>query len=193
MATGSGFGYKIGWLAVRDRSAEAVAAVLGLGPLTRTPWPDAVAAAYADGWLLTPPLDGWTLAASRSMPTPEDRLVVPWVAGLSASLGDVQYFITNRVTEYHGWARASGGVVERAFGYHAAEAVFEAGERSAEELALGVGFIPDADWWESDDEDDEDDPLPDEDTVLTLAGQWSFDPRTLEDAPIEELPWTAGA
>jgi hypothetical protein len=71
MEMGAGFGCKIEWLAVRSQSAEAVAAALGLGRLSQAPWRDAVTAAYADQWMLTPPIDGWTLAASRSVLTPE--------------------------------------------------------------------------------------------------------------------------
>jgi hypothetical protein len=191
--TGAGFGYKIEWLAVHLQSAETVAAALGLGRLSPATWQDAVAAAYADRWLLTPPIDGWTLAASRSMPTPEPDLFEPWLAQLSASLGRVQYFGTNRAVDYHAWARARGGVMERAFGYLGGrdQALFDIGERTPEEQSLGVGFIPDDDWWESE-EDEDTDPLPDEEAVLALAGHWGVDPRRLESADIAGLPWIGG-
>lgn len=197
METGAGFGYKIEWLAVHSQSAEAVAATLGLGRLSQASWQDAVTAAYAKQWMFTPPVDGWTLAASRSMPAPDDSRFESWLAALSASLGQVQYFGSNRIVDYYAWGRASGGVVERAFGYcshRGDEALFQIGERTAEEQALGVGFLPDQGWpgWpEEPDEEwlESEGPWPDEETVLALAGFWSVDPRSLEDTPIAGLPW----
>ncbi|MCX5117876.1 hypothetical protein OG992_11845 [Micromonospora sp. NBC_00362] len=190
-----GFGYKIDWLATRDRDADAVAAALNLSRPTPATWRDAVTAAYDDQgqWLLTPPLDRWTLAASRDVPVPEDDRFTPWLAALSQLLGEVQYFGTHRVVEYHGWGRARGGVVERAFAYlgERGEVLFDVGERTLEEQALGVGAVSDED--EPWDDDDETSPWPDEETVLTLAGQWSTDPRTLESAVVPGHPWIASA
>ena len=194
MEAGIGFGYKIEWLAVHDRSAEAVAASLGLSALTRATWRDAVMAAYEGRWMLTPAVDGWTLAASRSMPRPQDdSRFGPWLAGLSESLGPVQYFGTNRVVDHHAWGRARGGVVERAFGYLSGhgEALFDIGEPTPEEQSLGVGFVPDESWWDTWNEEEDPDPLPDEETVLTLAGHWSVDPQSLEDIHIAASPWIA--
>ncbi|WP_433268386.1 hypothetical protein ACQPWR_09160 [Micromonospora vinacea] len=190
-----GFGYKLQWLAVRDRDADAVAAALNLSRPTPANWRDAVTAAYDDHgqWLLTPPIDRWTLAASRDVPAPEDDRFAAWLAALSRLLGEVQYFGTHRVVEYHGWGRARGGVVERAFAYlgERGEVLFDVGDRTMEEQALGVGaaFDEDEPW----DDDDETSPWPDEETVLTLAGQWSLDPRTLESAIVPGHPWIASA
>ncbi|MFE9193521.1 hypothetical protein ACFYL6_28375 [Micromonospora sp. NPDC007208] len=190
-----GFGYKLDWLAIRARDATAVAAALNLSRPTPANWRDAVTAAYDDQgqWLLTPPLDRWTLAASRDVPAPEGDRFAPWLAALSQVLGEVQYFGTHRVVEYHGWGRARGGVVERAFAYlgERGEVLFDVGERTLEEQALGVGTVSDED--EPWDADDETSPWPDEETVLTLAGQWSIDPRTLESAVVPGHPWIASA
>ncbi|MFI6784838.1 hypothetical protein [Micromonospora sp. NPDC050276] len=189
-----GFGYKLQWLAVRDRDADAVAAALNLSRPTPANWRDAVAAAYDDHghWLLTPPLDHWTLAASRDVPVPEDDRFAAWLAALSLLLGEVQYFGTHRVVEYHGWGRARDGSVERAFAYlgERGEVLFDLGERTVEEQALGVGTAYDEDepW-----DDDETSLWPDEETVLTIAGQWSIDPRTLENAVVLGHPWITSA
>ncbi|MET8360972.1 hypothetical protein [Micromonospora sp. NPDC005171] len=190
-----GFGYKLQWLAVRDRSVDTVAAALNLGRPVPANWRDAVTAAHDDhgNWLLTPPLDQWTLAASRDVPAPDDDRFGAWLATLSRLLGEVQYFGTHRVVEYHGWGRARDGVVERAFAYlgERGEVLFDVGQRTMEEHALGVGAACDEDdpW----DDDDETSQWPDEETVLTLAGQWSVDPRKLENALIPGHPWIASA
>ncbi|MFJ2081108.1 hypothetical protein ACIOBK_00860 [Micromonospora chokoriensis] len=103
----------------------------------------------------------------------------------------MQYFGTHRVVDYHGWGRARGGVVERAFAYlgERGEVLFDVGERTIEEHALGVGAAYDEDdpW----DDEEETSPWPDEETVLTLAGHWSIDPRKLEGALVPGHPWIA--
>jgi hypothetical protein len=66
------------------------------------------------------------------------------------------------------------------------------------ETGAGFGYkiewlavhLQSADWWESD-EDEDNSPLPDEESVLALAGHWSVDPRRLEGADIAGLPWIA--
>ncbi|MGS2615395.1 hypothetical protein ACVCAH_12850 [Micromonospora sp. LZ34] len=192
---GVGFGYKLQWLAVYGQGADAVAGALGLSRPTPASWRDAVDAAYHGhgDWLLTPPLDGWTLAASKDVPAPEDDRFVAWLAELSRRLGTVQYFGTHRVVDYHGWGRASDGVVQRAFAYlgERGEVLFQVGEPTADEQALGVAaaYRADEPW----SEDDEASPWPDEETVLALAGRWSVDPRTLDGAPVPGGPYLASA
>ena len=177
--TGVGFGYKLQWLAVRHRGAEAVTPALGLDQFTPATWRDAVEAAYAGRWLLTPPLDGWTLAASARVPAPEDDRFPAWLAGLSRLLGEVQYFGTHRVVEYHGWGRARDGVVERAYAWlgERGETLFDAGPPTTDERAALAET----------DEGDE----PDGETVLALAGRWSVDPRSLGGVPVSGRPWIA--
>lgn len=187
--TGIGFGYNIQWLAVRGHTTDAVAAALRLSRPAPAGWSDAVAAAYGDGWLLSPQVDGWTLAASTHVPAPEDDRFVGWLAGLSRGLGEVQYFGTHRVVEFHGWGRARDGIVERAFGYlgERGSVLFQAGEPTLDERELGVGTIPAEDEpWPEDEEAAW--PWPTEETVLTLAGRWSIDPRTLDGATVSH-PW----
>ncbi|OKI61488.1 hypothetical protein [Micromonospora sp. CB01531] len=190
-----GFGYKLQWLAVRGQGAADVAAALRLSRPAPSTWREAVAAAY-DGhgrWLLTPRLDGWTLAASQDVPAPEDDRFAAWLAGLSRLLGEVQYFGTHRVVEYHGWGRARAGIVERAFAYlgERDEVLFQVGHPTADEQALGVGtaYGEDQPWPEGDDGWS----WPDEEAVLTLAGRWSIDPRDLEGATVPGHPWIASA
>ena len=90
-----GFGYKMRWLAVRDSDVGAVAAALGLRDLVSTGWADAVRTAYGDGWMITPPIRSWTLAASSAMVVPQEkREFVRWLSGLSSKLGEVHYFGT---------------------------------------------------------------------------------------------------
>ncbi|MEU4680408.1 hypothetical protein [Micromonospora sp. NPDC023737] len=194
-----GFGYKLQWLAVRDRAADAVAAALNLSRPTPTTWRDAVAAAYAGHaqWLLTPPLDGWTLAASRDVPAPEDDRFAAWLAAISHLLGEVQYFGTHRVIEYHGWGRARGGVVERAFAYlgERGEVLFNVGEPTVEEQELGVGTTYDVD--EPSEEDDETSPCPGEETVylgdrglaLLDVGEATYAEDEPWDDDDETSPW----
>ncbi|MGN9807295.1 hypothetical protein [Micromonospora sp. L32] len=188
-----GFGYKLQWLAVRGQHADAVAGALNLNALTAATWLDAVAAAYDGHWLLTPSLDGWTLAASREVPAPEDERFVDWLAGLSRLLGEVQYFGTHRVVGYQCWGRARSGVVERAFAYlgERGEVLFDVGEATAEEREVRAETADDEDEPWSD--EDGSWPRPDEETVMALAARWSVDPSSLHGIPVPGHPWIASA
>ena len=109
-----GFGFKQAWLAVRDGSAEAVTAALGLRDLGPVPWRHGIDLAYLtdDRVALTPPLPGtggtqWLLVTGRWLATPQSPVDT---AALSEALGtEIQFFLTHRVVELHRWERAVDG------------------------------------------------------------------------------------
>jgi hypothetical protein len=85
------FGYKIGWLAVREQPPEAVAAAVGMTDPVPATWDDGVAAAYDGSVFATPPVKGWTLVVSTVLLEAAMRLGWPeWLERLSAKLGEVQ-------------------------------------------------------------------------------------------------------
>ena len=103
---------------------------------------------------------------------------------LSLSLGEVYYFATHRVFEYHVWAKAREGKIIRAFAYlgSTGEQLINQGEPTPEEIELGFKSP-----WEPGTEnqpsmqDYENLWFPDEDFVTRLAGKWSIDPTKLEE------------
>jgi hypothetical protein len=182
-----GFGYKTGWLAVRDGDADAVLAQLGgeaIGPIG---WREGIRQAYdtpntvavtpllpgADGgkWLL---VVGWWLAAGHeSIDT----------AALSRALGrEVQLFVTHRVVELHRWERAVDGSIVRSFEYigEKGEVTRWTGDLDDVERAIGLPATFDPDRAP---EEEDYAVIVGEQDVMRVAGAWSVDPTSLEGQP----------
>ena len=186
----AGFGYKTSWLAVRDRTTDDVVDALDLQGRTILDWATGTDLAYRRGVYVTAPVPGWTLAHSRTQLPPGFDAVDPafpdWLSGLSARLGEVQFFATDRVSEHHVWARAVAGVILRAycFDYSRQEAALCIGEPTAAEVELGLAsgeLGPESERWSDEEWDAWADASPSEFTVLAVAGVWSVDPRTIGD------------
>ena len=178
-----GFGYKQGWLAIREGDPDAVVTALGLRDLGSASWRDGIDLAYLtdDRLVLTPLLSGaddsrWLLVVGRWLL--RDRSG-PDIVTLSGALHtEVQLFTTYRVSELHGWQRAVDGALVRTFGYigEIGEVTTWHGEPDATERAIG---LPRA----LTDLADEADILVSEDDVLRVAGAWSVDPTALDGRP----------
>ena len=177
------FGPKCAWIAVRSSSPDAVAAALPLEGGTAAPWRTGVHLAYHGYVFVSPPIDGWVLAAGSRLPGPDEgRLgdrATPFIERLAAAFGDVQYFCTHRVVELHAWARATEGRMIRKFAYvgEAGAVLWNDGAPTEAEQALGLDFPPDFLDTEL---------RPNEESVMQVAGLWSVDPSTLED--LDEAP-----
>jgi hypothetical protein len=172
-----GFGPRCVWLAFRGASPEAVARALDLRDAGPSTWADGLKAAYATRVFVTPPIDGWVLAASTRFPDPgekghEDK-ATPVLVQLSQALGEVQYFATHDGLELAAWARFVNGAPVRKiawFGKHGL-VIWADGEPTPEERKLGLAYT--AKGLESP-------PYPNEANVFALAGAWSVDPSTLQ-------------
>src|SRR4051794_9881675 len=108
---------------------------------------------------------------------------VPSAIRLSDRFGEVQYFGTHRVVEYHAWAKALGGRVVRAYGWvgDRGEVLQDVGPKTPEEEELGFDFIDRTttvgDW--------EGIKTPGEDDVMQIAGRWSLNPQEIDAYPSE--------
>jgi hypothetical protein len=175
-----GFGYKQGWLAIRDTDPMALAGYLGARDLGPVSWREGIDLAYLtdDRLVLTPPLSGargvqWILAVGRWV-LRDDAPVD--LAKMSAELKtEVQLFATHRVVELHRWERAVDGQLVRAFSYlgEAGEVLESRGEPDAAELSLRLQSTLDP----------ASDILVSESDVMRLAGLWSVDPTELDGLP----------
>ena len=177
-----GFGYKTGWLTVRDGDADAVLAELGAQSVGPIAWRDGIRQAYdrEDSLLVTPPLDGWRLVAGWWIAAHYERLDT---AALSRALGgEVQLFVTHRVVELHHWERALAGEVVRSFEYlgEKGEVTRWVGAPDEVERAIGLpaSFVLDR----APDEEDYD-VIVDERDVMRVAAAWSVDPSSLDGRP----------
>lgn len=162
--TGTAFGHKCGWLAVRSGDSAEVAAAVGLTGSRTVGWDEGVDAAYSAEVFVSPPTRGWVFVASASPPF--DGLAV---AALSARTGaEVQYFGTHRTSDYHEWAFATGGRLVRRMLCAGSSGIFEQeGVPTSIEVELGIPAMTQDDWHVS------------EETVMQIAAAWSLDPTTL--------------
>lgn len=183
--TMSGFGYKTAWLAFRGLTQQQVAAALELRDPRPQSWKQAITGSYADSGSLvavTPPVAGrggdWVLATGVTL-----LLHEPNVAALSERTNtEVQYFLSDRISETHGWERADGGRLLRAFELSGdtGEVLKWSGRPDQVELSVGLPDITQATAATTDAIFNAN---IDEETVQALAGQWSVNPQTLDGAP----------
>ncbi len=172
------FGYKCAWLAIKTEDSTAVVRALGLQNVRTSGWQKGVDSAYNGEVFVTPPVKGWVLAASVSLPEIADKSrpdqLSPLVKSLVKKLPDVQYFGTHRVVEYHGWLRATKGEIVRRYAFlgERGETLSDEGKRTDEETELGLIF--------------NDEKFPNEQHVMKLAGAWSVDPSRLDELKLEK-------
>ncbi|MEO6807799.1 MAG: hypothetical protein ABI353_01620 [Isosphaeraceae bacterium] len=145
---------------------------------------------------MTPPIQGWTLAVGGvgSIPETGDPEWPTWLAALSERLGVVQYYCTHRVVELHAWAKAEQGRIIRAYAYvgESGETLINIGDPTPDEIKLGFHFFDEprasaseieAHWAKINEAGPEEagGSLPDEESVMSLAGRWGLDPTRLDD------------
>jgi hypothetical protein len=146
------FGYKQQWLAVRDRDPQTVADALGLRDTKPSTWKEGIERAYQHyrrragecaEVFVSPPVLGWTLAVGGAAVIPDVTMpaFVPFLCGLSAALGHVQYFGSHRISCYAAWAKAECGQLVRAYGAVDYATRVDLGARTPEEIELGFDFI----------------------------------------------------
>jgi hypothetical protein len=188
-----GFSYKTSWLAVRDRSLENVADAVELVDRTRLGFAAGTERAYQAGIYVAPAIAGWTLAhgarhLSLHLDATDPRFPARFSA-LSARLGEVQFFATHRVPEYHAWAWARDGQLIRAYCYigERGEVPLFVGEPTTAERDAAVGTrMLDGEWerWTDDEWDAWNRTTPNESDVMRMAGCWSVDPNTIDDIQV---------
>jgi hypothetical protein len=188
--TPEGFGPKCVWLAFRGATPEAVARALDLRNVAPSTWAEGLKSAYGGGVFVTPPVDGWVLAASTRFPDPGDKQhedkATPVLTRLSQAFGEVQYFGTYDDLGWHAWARFVKGAAVRKLAYLGEQGlvIWAEGEPTPEERKLGLLYTakglakP---------------PYPREENVFALAGAWSVDPTTLQTRHLPPSLGLAGA
>lgn len=184
------FSYKTSWIAVRDRSTAEVADALTLTERVACSFAGGTALAYKRGIYVTAPISGWVLAHGWDLAADIDTTTpafIDWLTKISVSLGDVQFFGTHRVVDWHQWASAEGGVIRRVYATADGDVPLFIGEPTAVEVELGVGTRG-----HEDGGDDWDEPaweewfktMPSEGDVMRVAARWSIDPSQVENSDV---------
>jgi hypothetical protein len=146
------FGFKVSWFAVKASDPTAVLDALEFGEAVPANWASGLATAYgrsqsSDPWVfITPPVGGWTLVVSFSLPYPTveahhdiGRRFDILLTRLMQRFDDVQFFGSYRVAGFVAWARALKGKPIRTFAWSGSDGTVltNFGAQMPEEANLG--------------------------------------------------------
>lgn len=184
------FGYRMAWLAIRTRDTGAVLYALGLTEGAEPAnWSSGLGAVYDPKLgetlaFVSPPVNGWTLVVSPSLPSPASRRFVdkslPLLLGLSERFVEVQYFAGFPDIDFYAWARVIEGRLIRAFAINDEGTVWNKGRPTAEEKAMGLKLFEVRGMRERrGDAGGEMVMYPTEEHLMQLAQKWSLDPTHL--------------
>lgn len=167
------FGYKCQWFTVKTNDTQAVLDAMKLKNIQIANWRTGIEGAYEGYYFISPPINGWTLVINSIMPDLcgiESSNPLAVISDLSLSFGEAYYFGTNRVVEYHAWAKSTNGKLIRAYGYlgETGETIINEGEISNEELENNLIFT---------DIDVEEPNVVNEEDVIFIAKNWTVYPQ----------------
>jgi len=168
------------WLAIRQRSPQAVQSALALHNPQPCSWAEGTSATAGQRLFVSPPITGWTLVIGPALPDPCDdadacfRLIMD----LSRKLGHIQLFSVNGVLDHHAWVRAEGGRIVRAYAW-AGQTLWNQGDRTPAEDDLNLDcreYGETAMIFHEDSEPGSEN----SDKVHLLAARWSVDPDEID-------------
>lgn len=169
------------WFAVRSTHPQRIAGELRLQNLQVCNWAEGMRIAMRTELVfVSPQVCGWTFILGDALPFPPQEACLDLLADLSLAFDEAQCFGTEDVTEFHAWARAVKGRLQRAYAFSGEQGIvlWDRGELTPEENALGLLF-PEANILSN---------SPDSASVFQIAGYWSLDPTRLDE--LECMPST---
>lgn len=187
------FGGPARWLAIRSSNTPLIQAALRLRQVQACTWAEGFALARERRLFVTPPVDGWTLVFGGAVPEAREDIdaCYRFLLALSHKLGQVQYFTIDRALNHHGWARAEGGKIVRAYVW-AGETLWNEGPETATERGLSVRCLAYAEAAPASDLTFTDPAATTTEKVPQLAAAWSLNPADLREARIFNVPGIAG-
>jgi hypothetical protein len=166
------FGYKTSWIVVSTDKPEAIVTYFPRLQFSRSTWK----MGQSGRIFISPPVQGWVFIQGDIPGTDsaDTTAIEELLTVLSREFGFAAYFGSHRVVDYYAWVQAREGTIVRAFSTDGFEVTMEDGEKQGIERSFvyphEAAFIDDS--FQQD--------FPDEEMVLTIAGDWSLDPRTLD-------------
>lgn len=178
------FGYRTAWLAIRSEGPKAVAVALELQNVQQSNWVYGVwHSVETDEYqiFVTPSVKGWVLAVGIAFLFEADDHQEKRIIALSKQFGEAQFFSSMRVSSAYLWARATNGKLVCLF-YEGDGTRRTAGDETTEEKQLNFKFFDPSSpeskepgYWER-----KDFTYVDEDSVLSVASNWSVDPTKVD-------------
>ncbi len=176
------FGYKMGWLAVKNADPKVLADAIKVKYQKKASWEKGIEKVYEDEQMvfISPIVEGWTFVVGSWALGPGEidgiNNLAKTISDLSNIFEEVQAFGTHRITEYHHWIRSVSGISERQFAFlgESGEVLCNIGEHTEAEEKLNWSGLENFSW------------SPDETDVMHIAGSWSLNPTTLESKRSEK-------
>ena len=175
-----------GWVAVRHSRPEDVRDALGLSRPVYCDWSAGFSRpAPGSRLFISPPVGEWILVFGPRLPTPDEDIdrCFRFLAHLSRSQGEAQYFHSDTVSCQHAWARMVDGQVIRGYAWHQ-ETIWNQGEITDAERKTGVRTF---------DYEEAPDPAAlgmrevyrlNAERVFGIAERWSINPRRIRHSPM---------
>jgi len=173
------------WLAIRSRSMEAVLSALELDDATPCSWNDGVARFAEHHLFVSPPIRGWILVVGKGLPDPSDEIdhCFHVVRNMSDRLGSVQFFSSNPSVDHHAWVQAEDGIILRAYA-RAEETQWNQGKMTRAERDIGMTCFDYFDHPRPQTFETGKMSLSNSEKLHSLAGRWSIDPTSIEQATL---------
>ncbi len=175
------FGPNSIWYSVPASDTDAVLDSFGLTETRKASWKESIVESLVNNLSLfiTPPANGWSLVAGRRLacPTrPETRSsVFAQIQLLSRVFGECQFFADIRGVDLYCWIRSIAGEITRAFVF-SGELLVDIGDKTEIESVFPWDILNHDLEAEDDDAFWDSEPFPTEDSVLTVAADWSVSP-----------------
>lgn len=127
------------WLTVKSGNVAAVQAALGLRRPVPCSLEQGLAESREDKLFISPVINGWIVVAGAGIPDPAEDVdhCYRFLTQLSRRVGQVQFFNSSRVLNYHAWALMEKGRIFRAYAW-AGETIWNQGQVTAAERELDV-------------------------------------------------------
>lgn len=167
------FGYKTSWLCIKCDSPEQVISALGLKGAVPANWESGLSQT-GNRVFVSPAINGYVLAVGYETFGVRSSAEELSVLGVVAErFGEVQCYVSHRVSEFHAWAKFVKGQLVRAYGWNGSDGMvyLNEGELTPEEQRLGFDSLI-----QSDDDDWESVEFPDEESVIRIAAAWGINP-----------------
>lgn len=126
------------WIAIRGANTALVRDALG-EVASAASWADALSRSGERSLFVSGPVDGWTLVIGGQLPDPVSDIDATYrfLADLSREVGDVQFYSSDRVLNFHAWARLRDGRVTRGYAW-AGDTLWNEGRMTLDERLLGL-------------------------------------------------------
>ena len=181
------FGYKMGWFAIKTSNRKRLLELLKLKNQTDCSWFVGLNDAKKNILYVTPQIGEWILICGEkflnAVDEKQNKIIKDILIKFSDEFGEVNFFATNRIIEYHCWIKAVDNIIVREYSYLGEKGtnLFVNGTETNIEKNYNLINTFTHDFRASYQNDLSDKNIPNEEIVMQIAENWSIDPTKIED------------